>query len=789
MVIADKPYKVIGTRPIRPDGVDKVIGRAEYGADLQLPGALAGRVLRSPHAHARIKRIDTSKAEALAGVRAVITAADFPTVLEGMGTPGGLTHNMGHLQQNVLARDKVLYVGHAVAAVCATDGHIAEDAVALIEVEYEVLPHVQDVRDAMLEGAPILLDDLRTKEPDDSTGETPTNVALHLQFSKGDVEKGFAEADVVIEREYETTMVHQGYIEPQNGSAFWSRDDHVTVWTSTQGMFGVRDAVAQLMDLPVAKVKLEPMEIGGGFGGKINVYLEPLAALLSKKTGKPVKMTMSRKEVLEATGPTCGTYVRAKVGAKRDGTITAVESYLAYEAGAFPGSPLPPGMMCQFGPYEVENQLINGYDVVVNKPRVSAYRAPGAPASGYAAESLMDELAEALEMDPLELRLQNASKEGTTRADGFKFGPIGNEACLQAAKGSPHYQSELSGEHRGRGVASGFWFNVGFESSASAQVQGDGTVPLVLGSVDIGGTRAAIAMQMAEALGIPGEDVKPHVVDTDSVGFTQVTGGSRTAFAGGWAAYECAMDIRSQMAERAAKIWGCRDSCGQLRRRRRDPGPADEEGAERALTFKELAAQPAHDGRDDRGTGEYGQDDRRARVRDAHRGRGGGPGDRQGRDPALHGSAGRRHRDSPVLRGGADPGWRRAGIGMALNEEYVYGEDGRLLNASLLDYRMPTALDLPMIDTILVEVPNPGHPYGCEEWVRYPSCRRRRPCMRRSTTRSACACASCRCRRGRFWSARCRTTTSVALGLERYADRAHPAAAAGTDGRRGASGG
>ncbi len=712
MVIADKPYKVIGTRPIRPDGVDKVIGRAEYGADLQLPGALAGQVLRSPHAHARIKRIDTAKAEALAGVRAVITAADFPTVLEGMATPGGLAHNMGHLQQNVLARDKVLYVGHAVAAVCATDAHIAEDALALIEVEYAVLPHVQDVRDAMLAGAPILLDDLRTKEPDGSTGETPTNVALHLQFSKGDVEKGFAEADVVIEREYETTMVHQGYIEPQNGSAFWSRDDQVTVWTSTQGMFGVRDAVAQLMDLPVAKVKLEPMEIGGGFGGKINVYLEPLAALLSKKTGKPVKMTMSRKEVLEATGPTCGTYVRAKVGAKRDGTITAVESYLAYEAGAFPGSPLGAGAMCQFGPYDVENQLINGYDVVVNKPRVSAYRAPGAPASGYAAECLMDELAEALEMDPLELRLQNASKEGTTRADGFKFGPIGNEACLQAAKSSPHYQSELSGEHRGRGVASGFWFNVGFESSASAQVQWDGTVPLVLGSVDIGGTRASIAMQMAEALGIPSEDLKPHVVDTDSVGFTQVTGGSRTAFAGGWAAYECAMDIRGQMAERAAKIWDVEtdavsyDDDGVIR------GPADEEGAERAFTFKELAAQqrttggmivgranvvkttagPAFathivDVEVDPETGKV-EILRYTAVQDV--------------GTAIH----------PAYVEGQMQGGAAQGIGMALNEEYVYGEDGRLLNASLLDYRMPTALDLPMIDTIVVEVPNPGHPYG-----------------------------------------------------------------------------
>ena len=704
MVTTDKPaYKVVGTRPIRPDGVDKVIGRAQYGADVQLPGLLAGKVLRSPHAHARILSIDTTKAEALDGVRAVVTSADFPP-REGAGYK--------EPRDNVLAHEKVLYVGHAVAAVAAVDGHIAEDALALIDVQYEVLPHVMDVRDSMLDAAPILLDSLRTREPDGSSGTAATNVAQHIHYEKGDLEAGFAAADIVIEREYETTMVHQGYIEPQNGTAYWSQDDEVTIWTSTQGLFVVRDGVAKLLDLPVKSVKVEPMEIGGGFGGKISIYLEPVAAMLSRKTRKPVKLTMSRKEVLEATGPTSGTHMRVKIGAKNDGTIMAMEANLAYEAGAFPGSPVGAGTMCVFAPYNCDNQRIDGYDVVLNKPKTAAYRAPGAPASEYATECVIDEIAEALDRDPLELRLQNAVKEGDSRADGFTYGPVGHEQCLQEGLASPHYQSELSGENRGRGVASGFWFNIGFETSMAAQIQPDGTVPLVMGAVDIGGSRASAAMQLAEALGITMDEVKPHIVDTDSVGFTFVTGGSRTTFANGWAAYECAMDLRRQMEERAATIWDCdREAVaygddGVIR------GPQDADGNAQEFTFQALAAELPKTGGGIVGRADVSKTTsgptfathivdvevdpdtgkveilRYTAIQDV--------------GTAIH----------PAYVEGQMQGGAAQGIGMALNEEYVWDEQGRMLNSSLLDYRIPTALDLPMLDTIIVEEPNPGHPYG-----------------------------------------------------------------------------
>ena len=714
MVTTERQYKVVGTRPIRHDGVDKVTGRAQYGADIRLPGMLYGRMLRSPHAHARIKRIDTSKAAVLPGVKAVITAADFPPDEdeERVTNFGPFVVKFRWYRDNLMASDKVLYQGHAVAAVCATDQHIAEDALRLIEVEYELLPLVLDVRDAMLDDAPILQEGVNAPESMGQGADKPSNVNLHIHHEVGDVEAGFGEADVIIEREFETTMVHQGYIELQNGSAFWNKDDEVTIWTSTQGNFGMRDTTAKILQLPVSKVKVSPVEIGGGFGGKIHSYLEPIAALLSKKSGRPVKMYMSRTDVLQGTGPTCGTYDRIKIGAKKDGTIVAAEAYLAYEAGAYMGAPIMPGCMAVFAPYEIPHQRVDGYEVFVNKPRVSAYRAPGAPAAEYASECVIDELAEKLDIDPIELRLQNASVEGTQRADGYKFGIIGNVACLEAAKNSPHYKSELTGENRGRGVASGFWFNIGQESGAIAAVNADGTVSLSLGSPDIGGTRVAIAMQLAETLGITAQDVKPQVVDTDSVGYTFVTGGSRTAFAGGWAAHEAALDLRRLLEERAAAIWECERADvaygddGVIR------GPKDEDGNERSFTFKEIAAQLPDTGgrltgRADTNKTSSGPafathivdvevDPETGKVEILRY--------TAVQDPgiAIH----------PSYVEGQVQGGVAQGIGMALNEEYFYDDEGHLLNSSLLDYRTPTALDLPMIETILAEVPNPGHPYG-----------------------------------------------------------------------------
>ena len=389
-------FKVIGTRPVRPDGVDKVTGRATFGADFQLPGMVFGRVLRSPYAHARIKRIDAAKALAMPGVLSVICGADFPKVGSEAIVGGEGGGDYADLARNVMAREKALYHGHAVAAVAATSPQIAELALAAIQVDYEVLKPVMDIDTAMAADATLIDEQMITQGlPQKPT--KPSNVAQVMQLKRGDIERGFVDADVVLEEEYRTPTVHQGYIEPHACLATINEGGQATVWASTQGHFDVRSASSKVLGMSVSDIRVIPTEIGGGFGGKTTVYLEPLAILLSRKTGRPVKMTMSRDEVFRASGPASATRSRIKIGAKKDGTITAMYAWLGYEAGAFKGSPMQPGAMCVFAPYDVPNFLIEGYDVLVNKPKVAAYRAPGAPQSMYACESLLDELARRLE--------------------------------------------------------------------------------------------------------------------------------------------------------------------------------------------------------------------------------------------------------------------------------------------------------------------------------------------------------------------------------------------------------
>jgi CO/xanthine dehydrogenase Mo-binding subunit len=702
-------FKVIGTRPIRHDGVDKVTGRALYGADVQMSGLLHGRILRSPHAHALIRGIDVRKAAALPGVEAIVTSADFPDPGDKIAELGEGAINVMDLSSNCLARGKVLYQGHAVAAVAATSGAVAEEALKLIAVDYEVLPPVLDVRAAMREDAPLLHTRLVT-EALGLKAARPSNVAKHIQFKLGDIDKGFAEAAVVIEREFQTATVHQGYIEPHNATALWNPDGGVTIWCSTQGAFTVRAQVAELLQIPLAKIRVVPMEIGGGFGGKIRVYLEPVAAVLSRRTSRPVKITMNRAEVFAGTGPTPGSYLRVKMGADAKGRLTAGQAYLAYEAGAFPGSPVGAGAMCVFACYDLPNAQIDGYDVVVNKPATSAYRAPGATNAAFAVETIVDEICERLKLDPLDFRIRNGAKEGTRRADGPVYPRIGMIETCDAAKRHPHYTAPLgagSGK-RGRGVATGFWFNCGLKSSCTVSVNADGTVGLVEGSTDIGGSRTGIAMQLAEALGIRADEVRPTVADTDMVGYTDVTGGSRVTFATGWAAYEAAQDIKRQLITRAALIWDV-----PAERVRYDGGVLTCEGdASKRLTFKELAAKLHETG---------GTIVGRASVDPP--GAGGGFATHIV-DVELDAETGKvtvvRYTAVQDVGRAVHPGYVEGqmqggvvqGIGWGLNEEYIYNERGEMTNASYLDYRMPTCLDLPMIETLMVEVPNPGHPYG-----------------------------------------------------------------------------
>jgi CO/xanthine dehydrogenase Mo-binding subunit len=716
-------YKVLGTRPVRHDGLDKVTGRALYGADVQLAGLLHGRILRSPHAHAHVRKIDVSAALKVPGVEAVVTSADLPEPGDRIANLGEGAVNLRHLSSNCLAREKVLYHGHAVAAVAASNPHVAEEALALIKVDYEVLPPVTDVVKAMQPGAPILHPNLATKEGGARDPKSkPTNINEHLHFKLGDSAAAMKQAAVVIEREYHTATVHQGYIEPHNATALWNADGTLTIWCSTQGAFTVRAQVAELLQIPVSRIKVVPMEIGGGFGGKIRVYLEPVAAVLSKKAGKPVKVLMNRADVFAGTGPTPGSYIKVKLGADKDGRLVAGEAYLAYEAGGYSGSPVGCGAMCIFACYDIPNVTIDGYDVVVNKPMTAAYRAPGSTNASFATETVVDEICEKLKIDPLDFRIKNGAKEGTRRADGPTYPRVGMIETAQTAKAHPHYASGLAdtasaGQDplsrkrplpRGRGVASGFWFNIGLKSAVSASVNGDGSVSLVEGSTDIGGTRTAVAMQLAEALGIRAEDVRPTVADTDGVGYTDVTGGSRVAYATGWAAYEAAQDIKKQMIERVAQLWNVKPD--ELKYE--DAAVVTKNGAAKKMTFAEIAAATHKHGGPIMG---------RASV-----------------DPPWPGGAFATHivdvevdpdtgkvnilrytavQDCgkavhPSYVEGQIQGGTVQGIGWALNEEYFYNDKGELVNASFLDYRMPTSLDLPMIDAVIVEVPDPNHPYG-----------------------------------------------------------------------------
>ncbi|MFT7306695.1 MAG: CO/xanthine dehydrogenase Mo-binding subunit, partial [Candidatus Azotimanducaceae bacterium] len=349
-----KQFKYIGTRSIRPDGFDKVTGRANYGADMSLPGMIWGRTLRSPHAHAKIKSIDTSAAEVLDGVFAIATHADLPAVANISIEAGEGSSNLVDLAQNVFAKDKVLYHGHAILAVAARTEAIAEQAIDLIKVEYEVLKPVLDVRDAMAKDAPILHDNMFTEGLAEKQ-TTASNVATRHEFKLGDVEAGFAAADVIVERDFYTPTVHQGYIEPHACLGRYDENGQSMIFCCTQGHFDVRASTAALLKMNLSQLKVIASEIGGGFGGKTTVYQEPVSLILSRKSGRPVKMVMDRDEVFKASGPGSASRLWVKVGAKNDGTITAMQGRFHYEAGAFKGSPVMMGCMTAFTPYNLEN--------------------------------------------------------------------------------------------------------------------------------------------------------------------------------------------------------------------------------------------------------------------------------------------------------------------------------------------------------------------------------------------------------------------------------------------------
>ncbi len=697
-----KDFKVIGQRVTRPDGIDKVTGRAKYGADAFAPGQLVALVLRSPHAHARIKKIDISMAEKLAGVKAVITAADLPD------NTGG-DRGMRDILENCMARKKVLYDGHAVAAVAAVDERTAREALKLIKVDYEVLPHVTEVDDALKPGAPLLHDDIFT----DGIEPKPTkssNFIKQAEYGHGDIEAGFAEADFIIEKSYKTEQTHQGYIEPHSCLANVSPDGTAELWVCTQGHFVYRNQCATLLGMNANKLRVTASEIGGGFGGKTHLWAEPLALALSRKANRPVKLTMSREEVFRCTGPTSSSSIDIKIGAKNDGTITAAFAELRYQNGAFPFTWAEFGAMTAWACYDFKNVKSVSKDVVLNRPKCAAYRAPSAPIAAFAVESTMDMVAHKIGMDPIELRIKNAAKQGTKSSYGPVYGPIGIGPTLEAARNHPHWKAPL-GKNMGRGMACGFWFNFGGQTCVDVNVTPDGNVTVAVGTIDVGGSRASLAMAVAEELGVKYDNVRVIVADTSSLGHNDMTDGSRGTFSSSMAAIDATRKVVTSLRERAAKtleipvedvVW----EDGEAK------PTGDKYGNLKTLTLKDLAAGAGHTGGPIAGHSEIVADGagvsfgthicdvevdmetgrslikRYTVIQDAGK--------------AMH----------PSYVEGQYQGGAVQGIGWALNEEYVYGKNGRLQNAGFLDYRIPVCSDLPMIDTLILEIPNPHHPYG-----------------------------------------------------------------------------
>jgi CO/xanthine dehydrogenase Mo-binding subunit len=738
---AARPFKWVGTRPVRPDGVPKVTGRALYGSDLTMPGMLVGRILRSPHAHARIRSIDTSKAAALPGVKAVVTSADFPEQKFEYFGPERVQQNYWHMTRNITAREKVLYEGHAVAAVAAASKAIADQALALIEVDYHVLPHVIDVDEAMKPDAPLLFDDLITRgvEPPPK----PSNISKRVEYKLGDLVAGFAAADEIVEMSFKTAPVHQAYIEPQGCVARCDADGQAELWSSSQGHFVVRAYTAQLTGMKQGDLRVYPAEIGGAFGGKTVIYVEPVAVMLSRKSGHPVKIVMSREDVFRATGPTSGASMTVKIGVKRDGTIVAADGLFKLQAGGFPGSPFISTCMCAFAPYDIPNVRATGYDVVCNRPKVAAYRAPGSPLGNFAVESVLDVLAQKIGMDPLELRLKNVARKGTQMLSGAKLGHDGFAETIEAALHHPGYRAPL-GKNQGRGVACGYWFNGGGESSATMHVNEDGTVVVATGSPDIGGSRASMAIMAAETLGIDYDRVRPIVADTASVGYAHLTAGSRVTFATGMVVVDTTKKIIQELCARAARMWGVEpegvvweDGCAK---------PASSNvGDFKPLSLREIAAKRAQTG---------GPIVAAAAVNPTVA----APGfatqfcdievdPETGKVTVLRFVAAQDVGCAihPSYVEGQIQGGVTQGIGWALNEEYVYDSRGHMENPGFLDYRIPVASDLPMIEPVMVEVANPNHPYGAKG-AKSTSARRWRPSPTRSSAPSAPGSPNCQCR-------------------------------------------
>jgi xanthine dehydrogenase molybdenum-binding subunit len=697
-------YAVVGKRVNRVDALAKVTGKALYAADIILPNMLYGKVLWSPYAHARIRRLDVAKALALEGVMAVITAADVPGQKKEEEHPNPMTC--------CLAREKVIFAGQPVAAVAAITPSIAEEAMGLIEVDYEELPSVIDVLEAMKPDVPLVHPDSYTENlPSKDT--KPSNIFWYIKNSRGDVEAGFKEADIVLENTFRTQTVNHGYLEPRAAVVSADPEGKVTVWTDNQGIFETRELVAHFLNLPLNYVKVIPVEIGGAFGGKSHQVVAPMCALLSRKTGRPVKIVMTREEVFKTQRPAPASVITIKMGATKDGRLTAASATMIYDYGALYGmggmDVVPFGTFTGLNPYRIPNLNIESYSVYTNKTPSGPYRGPTAAQAAFAVESQMDLLAQTLGMDPLEFRLKNAVAEGDLMVTGEPFPKIGFKETIERMRQHLAQRGNVEGENRGRGVACGFWAPATNAAGATVNVNADGTVALVVGSVDISGTRTTLAQIVAEELGIPFENVSVVTGDTETAPFSTPSVGSMITRSLAPSVCQACRDVKDQLCRRAAPQLGAEPKDVEFVHGRVQvkgmpkkyisladaargiahfPGesPITGQGSNEGLQLSPVFVVGVADVEVDKETG-------KVRVLSYA----------VAQDVGLA--------INPTLVEGQIQGAVAQGIGWALSENYIFHK-GVMQNATLLDYRMPTAADVPFIDTLLVEVSFDASPFG-----------------------------------------------------------------------------
>jgi len=716
-----RDVKGVGLSIPRPDGPEKVTGQVQYVADLKPRGLLHAKLLRSPHAHARIVSIDTSRARALPGVRAVITAADIPQLKRKAPTRA----------HAVLAIDRVVFVGQPVAAVAADELAIAEEALDLIDVRYEVLPAAVDPLQSMKPGAPPVAEAGTEADTSEAlahgsvsgvTTETKpakaVNISQQAKLGRGDVAKGFAESDVVIEKTYRIPMVHQGYLEPHAVLAQWDTNGQLTLWASTQGSFNTRSEVAEVLELPENTIKVIPMECGGGFGGKIRALCEPITAVLARVTGRPVRYVMTRREELEAGNPAPQVIIRLKSGVKRDGTLMALEAETVIESGAFSGAVLAVSSVFLASLYLWPAFEVRGFEVLTHKPSIAAYRAPVAPHTIFAIDSHMEQIALVLGMDPVEFRLRHLQSEGKPMANNQPWLNNGAIEVLHRIAEHPLWKNRAqwkasgkNGRLRGTGLALGGWLGGLQPTGATVRLNPDGSLQVLTGQVDIAGTNIALAQIAASAYGVDIDKVKITTGDTDVAPVTGLSAGSKTVYTVGVAVMEAAKDARKQTLEIAAKemeaavqdleienervvVRGVPDrgvtlaqigKKGNLYMSKVPPvlGVSHPAFSQQAPAFcAELARIEV-----DPDTGEVTIHDFVV-VQDVGK--------------AIN----------PLGVEGQMQGGAVQSIGMALTEALTFDDQGRLTNPSLLDYKKLTAADLPNIETIIVEKPAPAGPFG-----------------------------------------------------------------------------